>query len=543
MASLIPSGPRGQVSVILGNDMKPSSDASPASLTKRTRVLMGVGSTALFFCLAEAGARLSCSGTLAARERILNQEEDLLSRDEEDGSWVEAPKAQDWAPTMRGNPFLLWEYAPGQRTESDTDVNINRLGLRGPEPKIPKPPGVRRLLSTGDSTIYGFKVRDGGVFIEVAADLLGEDVEAWNAAIPGYSSYQSLNMLEMRALELEPDVLVIGNIWSDNNFDTFVDKELLEVYADFESGKVNQLRGILGKSALFQALDYRLRLSKDSLLSARDQRTIARKVGWTVGGQDQNSGKRRVEANDYAANLHRLVDTAEGSGADAIFVLLPHPFDLTDEGNDSPAWSLYREIMNDVAKNRGAPLVNMVEVFQQSGYDRTELFFDEGRAGIQDDLHPSDLGHRIMGEALAKALSDWAGGEALMVDGVGGETGPYTDPYVFDEGDPTKVVEDGDPTATTITGRVDIPGFAGKRIQIDAILPRSRPPKVIGSTRISGPGPFEIQVPPTFSETTFIVYEDMTGNGPTSDDQQSFFGNNRWPIHDDDEAIELLIQH
>ena len=502
---------------------------------------MSLGATLAFFTVAELGARLSCSGTLADRERLLNQEEELLSRDNEEGSWVDAPEAQDWAPTMRGNPFLLWEYAPGQRTESDTDVNINRLGLRGPEPTIPKPDGVRRLLSTGDSSVYGFLVRDGRVFIEVAADLLGDGIEAWNAAIPGYSSYQSLNMLEMRALSLEPDVLVIGNIWSDNNFDTFIDKELLEVYAEFETGRVNRLRGALGSSALFRVLDHHLRLSKNSALTERDLRDKARKVGWTVGGQDQNSGSRRVEANDYAANLHRLVDTAEENGAEALFMLLPHPFDMTDEGNDSPAWSLYRQIMRDVAESRGAPLVDMVEVFQQSGHTRQELFFEEGREGIQDDLHPSELGHRIMGQALADALRAWAEGSSLMTSGTGTATGPYTDPFVFEEGDPTKAAEVGDPTAQSISGTIDIPGFSGKRIQLDAIQPGSRPPKVIGSVRISEPGPFEIQISPEFSEATFMVYEDMTGNGPTADDRQSFFGNNRWPIKPGDERVELLI--
>ena len=113
--------------------MKSNTAAPDGHSRPRSRLLMSLGATLAFFTVAELGARLSCSGTLADRERLLNQEEELLSRDNEEGSWVDAPEAQDWAPTMRGNPFLLWEYAPGQRTESDTDVNINRLGLRGPE--------------------------------------------------------------------------------------------------------------------------------------------------------------------------------------------------------------------------------------------------------------------------------------------------------------------------------------------------------------------------------------------------------------------------
>ena len=63
------------------------------------------------------------------------------------------PPAQDGAPTMRGNPYLLWEQAPGVRTEHGVQATINSLGLRGPEPVIPKPKGTRRLLATGDSSV------------------------------------------------------------------------------------------------------------------------------------------------------------------------------------------------------------------------------------------------------------------------------------------------------------------------------------------------------------------------------------------------------
>jgi lysophospholipase L1-like esterase len=495
------------------------------------------------FLLLELGTRAACSGALQAHENLLSQNSDLTERSDENGKWADAPRAQDWAPTMRGNPFLLWEYAPGQRTESDTDVNINSLGLRGPEPVIPKPLGVRRLLSTGDSTVYGFKVRDGAVFIDIAAKVLGPTVEGWSAAIPGYSSYQSLNMLEMRALKLEPDVLVIGNIWSDNNFDTFVDRDLLEVYADFQQGKTQRMRGFLDNSALFRWLDYQLQSGRGSARSEREKRSRARKVGWTVGGQDNSSGNRRVAANDYANNLNALIDTAHANKAEAIFILLPHPFDLVDDGKEAPAWALYRQIMQNVAEHRGVPLVNMVEVFQASEQSRQALFFDEGEPGIQDDLHPTELGHRIMGEALAQALKDWAGGENLESDGTGASGGPYTDPFVFTEGDPTKVAKTGDPSAIAVTGTVEIQGSRAKRIQIDAIQPGQRPPRVIGTTRLVEPGPFTIQLPRGIPDVTFMVYEDLTGNGPTEDDLQSFFGNNKWLIQEGDEGVELLIQH
>ena len=58
----------------------------------------------------------------------------------------------------------------------------------------------------------------------------------------GYSSFQSVNLLHLRGLSTEPDLFVIGNIWSDNNFDSFIDKELLATYTGYEQSIVGQTK-------------------------------------------------------------------------------------------------------------------------------------------------------------------------------------------------------------------------------------------------------------------------------------------------------------
>ena len=150
-----------------------------------------------------------------------------------------------------------------------------------------------------------------------------------------------------------------------------------------------------------------------------------------------------------------------------------------------------------------------------------------------------------MGQALATALQDWTQGKKLETQGSGQKTGPYEDPFVFEEGIPNKVAEVGDPTALSVTGKVSIRGFKSsgkKQIHIDALDPTQRPPKVLGTTRIKKPGPFEIQVPLGSTQTTFRVYEDLNGDGPTEDDPNWFFGNNQWKIHTGDENVDLLIE-
>ncbi len=371
--------------------------------------LVGRRGRAIRRALFAAAAALGGLGALEIGARALFAD-DLVA------AGAPPPAPEDGAPTMRGNPYLLWEYAPGWRFELGVPVHINALGLRGDEPQIPAPEGTRRLLATGDSSIYGYGVADDEVFLQVAAAALsapGAPVEGWNAAIPGYSTFQSINLLQMRALALEPDVVVVGNLWSDNNFDAFVDRDLLSAYSRWDRSLVGRLHGLLSASALYRVMDYRVRV-------AGGAQAQARKVGWTVGG-GAPSGRRRVSINDYAANLDTLVSLARGVGAEVIFLALANREDLGGRGDAPGAWAPYREVFRDAAARAGAPVVSVPEVFRASGLGREALFLDE--------MHPTAEGHALMGRSLAGALAGWAAGEPLEGAPSGQPRPEYSDPY------------------------------------------------------------------------------------------------------------------
>lgn len=424
---------------------------------------------------------------------------------------------QAWSPTMQGNPYLLWEYAPGMRDELGIPVHINRLGLRGPEPQVPKPAGVRRILATGDSSVYGFGVEDGQAYVHVAADRLGASIEGWNAAIPGYSTFQSLNLLELRALALEPDVLVIGNLWSDNNFDSFVDAELLDAYSSWEGGWTGRVRRALSRSSTFRLLDYTVRVQGGD-------RAAARKVGWTVG-KGQQEGRRRVEANDYARNLEAMVALAHAHGAQVIFVLLASQDDLADAPGEPPAWALYREIMRDTAARHGAPVVEVPALFQASGLGRDALFIDE--------MHPTAVGHALIGQALADALQGWAAGGPLESGGTGGPRPPWSDPFVFGSTGPAKVAPRSPARAPelAVMGTVSLADFRGGRLQVDAVVvDASGRSQVVGTTRLDQPGPFSLKVQDGVGSLGFVVYEDVAADGPSAGDRRFDLGGGVWVV-------------
>ena len=340
--------------------------------------------------------------------------------DADQAAWLAPPlPPEEDAPFMPGNPYLLWEFAPGTRLQRGHRVHINRLGLRGPEVEVPKPDGVRRLVSVGDSSVFGDGVGDDQVFGVVATAALGPAVEHVNAAVPGYSTWQSLNLLRLRVLALEPDLLVVANLWSDNNFDAFVDRDLLTAYAAWEEGPVAKTRRLLARSALFRVADWRLRVSRRA--------AAVREVGFMLG-TGHKLGPRRVAIQDYADNLDTLCTLAAGAGAEVVFMVLANREDMSTAPPDRDltgppaAWEPYRQVMRDTARRRGAPLIEVPALFRASGLPADALFVDQ--------MHPSAVGHKLIARELVLLLSQagWAGGGRVMGPGEGGPVPRYEDP-------------------------------------------------------------------------------------------------------------------
>lgn len=432
------------------------------------------------------------------------------------------PPEKQGAPTLKGNPYLLFEFAPGTRQEQGVTVTINSMGMRGQEVEIPKPLGTKRFITTGDSSVFGFGVEDSQVFSQVAAAELGDDVEGLNAAVPGYSSYQSINLLRLRALKTEPDIIVIANIWSDNNFDSFVDKDLLATTIGFEESFLGRTQRTLSKSAIFRVVDWKLRVRK--------QQQKIRTVSWQIGSSN-HIGARRVSINDYAQNLNTLVEMAQNNGAEVIFVMLANEEDLNPNSTGDKAWTPYRIVMQETAKRVGAPLLNCTELFIDSGIPKSSLFLDE--------MHPTAKGHEIMGMALAKVLedADWLNGGKLMTEGTGKALPKYQDPFLKG-GDITNVIGDGDQSPIQLKGIVKYDGYTEGVIHIDATTAQTRMPTLLNATKINKPGPFTIPIGIP-KKVTLRAYIDPEGDGPDADDPRFDFSDTI--LHLDQMTISTLL--
>ena len=130
----------------------------------------------------------------------------------------------------RHDDRLGWSLEPGARgryvgprpfpIEFDSAIEINSLGLRGPEPG-PRQPGELRVLFLGDSVLAGFEVEQSETFTALLeAELRGrfsQPLTVINGGVRGYGTDQSLLWYRERGLALAPDLVVL--VFSANDFD------------------------------------------------------------------------------------------------------------------------------------------------------------------------------------------------------------------------------------------------------------------------------------------------------------------------------------
>lgn len=112
----------------------------------------------------------------------------------------------------RPHPFYLVGGRPGASFEAlGHRISFTPLGHRGPQVVDPKPPGRYRVLCLGGSATFDLLAPDDSTTWPARAGRLlqGENVDVVNAGFPGWTTVESLISLELRDIDLEPDLVIV----------------------------------------------------------------------------------------------------------------------------------------------------------------------------------------------------------------------------------------------------------------------------------------------------------------------------------------------
>jgi hypothetical protein len=278
----------------------------------------------------------------------------------------------------------IWALNPGHYTPHGKTQVINEAGLR--ESHLL---GLDlSIMTLGDSSIFGHGLNDDETLhFHLKEELHKKNIEVdvICGAVPGYSTMQSILLLDDIGWQYSPDLLVVGNLWSDNNFDVFVDRDWI---AELNS-PLRRADRVLKWSRLWQVI-------RGIQPSSPDLESASVPISWIREPMPQTMGVRRVNLTDYYNNLQKIADKASDRDIGVIFLAPSNKYRL-EFGDDMDAvWIPYFNAMQEVAKQRGIPIIDGLSILNSAHLTVDEAFIDE--------MHPTSKSNELYSKAISEEL-------------------------------------------------------------------------------------------------------------------------------------------
>jgi GDSL-like lipase/acylhydrolase family protein len=271
----------------------------------------------------------------------------------------------------------------------------NSRGYRDRERAIAKPPGVRRVVSLGDSFAWGASVEFEDTYPQrLERGLSRRRHETWEVvslALPGMNTVDQAAQLADEGMAYGPDVVLVGYVLNDSE-----DSQAAEARRAIEwSEPKRPPRGLLDRSALVRLVRGRLWATAENRRRVRGYKSMyaddtpgwmaARKALKTMGALCRERGVPLVVA---------------------IFPLFGNPL-----GDDYPFAEIHAKVAG-AASEAGARVVDLLPAYRGL---RWELLVVDG----VDDEHPNEIAHRIAAGVILHALDDvvpWTAGGAAPAE-------------------------------------------------------------------------------------------------------------------------------
>ena len=303
----------------------------------------------------------------------------------------QAVESDAQATVMAPHPTRLWAPREGAHTAFGGSFRINSDLLRVVQSAGQGP----RVITLGDSSIFGHGLEDEWTLharLERSLAEHGQPSHVLCGGIPGYSTEQSLRLMDEWGWQQQPSLLVIGNLWSDGARSSVADREW---YQRYESWSSRMDRTLMEWSRLWTWV----RTTSSSKTETPIKLIFERSP----------EGERRVPVAEYAQNLDQLLEKAAENGVSTVLLSPCHEKLLNDPGLYSDLQTVgYFGAMNSVASHRGVPVIRGCEVLKRSGIEQREQAFvqmDPQRPELGNDpLHPSGISNSAYASSIVDVL-------------------------------------------------------------------------------------------------------------------------------------------
>jgi len=253
---------------------------------------------------------------------------------------------------------IIYELRPNLNVKfQGVNVTTNSYGMRGKELTVEKPENIIRVALIGDSFAFGWGVEENKIFAEVIEQELnksntGKRYEVLNFGVPGYSTFQEVDVLEEKGLKFKPDLVLIYFVDNDWGLPFFLGGD--------------------SSSSLMSAVDFARNVWESEDPVAREQRKFLESI----------------------MNPNRAIKKLLKLGEDNNFkvALCVNPGRNYDSDRKR-LWVLRKEPkLHEIAIKE-----DMQKIIDEQNISKSSLT-------LPTDPHPSEIKHRIMGELMAKEI-------------------------------------------------------------------------------------------------------------------------------------------
>lgn len=286
------------------------------------------------------------------------------------------------------NPMLGFELKANHRDESADSRSsyryTNAHGQRDIERTLEKSPGSTRVILLGDSVVEGHGIPEIDDTISRQLERLDPNgtTEVLNFGVSAYCTRAEVELLEVKGLQFEPDVVIV--LFVENDFDNF-NAETWELESGSE--RPAAVRHLFHGSALFRLLCVRFNWFGFGV--------EADPVGWNT---------RAIGDNNVVVGLQRLRELADTHGFQPIIAIWPRFEDDEIADVHFMPGSEDELVIERLAQMNGLPTVRLSEYFERHR-DSAEvrpnprLAYSDG-----DGMHPSVAGSRVAAWFLQEIL-------------------------------------------------------------------------------------------------------------------------------------------
>ena len=323
-------------------------------------------------------------------------------------SWKQLrQKQQDQAVRVSAHRYLGYYPTPGW---SEGDNRHNSRGFRGDEIPLEKAPGEFRIVCLGGSTTYTSAVPDYRksypAQLQAALRKAGYDnVTVINAGLYDYTSWESLINFQFRALDLDPDLVIVYH--AINDIESRFVWPPAAYHGDNSGARVADTGifspGLLEHSAIGRILLIKAGLAKPHSTLARlfiarpetsymeeyDRQTVSKSYPENIF--TEVTPEKMLQTNPpvyFKRNLENLIAIADFRGIDVILstmAFIPVSPEANNRGGSPLFWAAMNEhnqVMRDITNNTSAYLLDFSALFPKDAglYETDGIHLNEAGA-------------------------------------------------------------------------------------------------------------------------------------------------------------------